>query len=198
VGRPPGIYVHIYSNRVFCGGHKRKMMKLRMQNAECRMRVRIYHYCAICVLACLLCFKNSYCQPISSTELINHAAQYDGKTVIYEGEVIGEVMLRGDYAWININDSKNALGIWISASLAREINYAGNYKSKGDVVEVTGIFHRACPEHGGDLDIHAQSLRKISPGRTYQEKLNPGKRDFVIVLFAILCLVWILTLFKHK
>ena len=30
-----------------------------------------------------------YAQPVSSIELINNAKLYDGKTVTYEGEVIG-------------------------------------------------------------------------------------------------------------
>jgi hypothetical protein len=137
-------------------------------------------------------------QAISSTELINNAKQFDGKQVVYEGEVIGDVMLRGDYAWINVNDSNKAIGVWVKASLAKAISYTGSYKSKGDWIEVVGIFNRACPEHGGDLDIHAQSLRKISSGRYIQERLNPGKRDQAVVLLGILGFVWILTRLKRR
>lgn len=146
----------------------------------------------------LITYNYCYAQPISSTELINNAKQYDGKIVVYEGEVIGDVMVRGDYAWINVNDGEKAIGIWIKAALAKDIVYTGSYKSKGDGVEITGIFHRACIEHGGDLDIHAQSLRKTASGRHIQERLNLGKRNFVIILLGILCLIWILTLLKGK
>ncbi len=139
-----------------------------------------------------------YAQPISSADLINNAKQYDGKVVIYEGEVIGDIMERGDYAWINVNDGENAIGIWINTALTKEIAYTGSYKFRGDWVEVTGSFNRACPEHGGDLDIHAQTLRKIEAGRAIRERLNPGKRNFVFVLLGILCLVWILTILKRK
>ena len=134
----------------------------------------------------------SFAQPISSIELINNAKQYDGKTVVYEGEVIGDVMKRGDYAWLNINDGQNAIGIWMNASLAQNISYTGSYKSKGDWAEITGIFNRACPEHGGDLDIHAQGLRKISSGRILVEQSNLGKRNTVLVLAGFLCLILIL------
>jgi hypothetical protein len=137
-------------------------------------------------------------QPISSTELINNARQYDGKTVTYAGEVIADVMKRGDYAWINVNDGANAIGIWIRSSLSKNISFTGSYKFKGDIVEVTGVFHRACPEHGADLDIHAQAMRKVNTGRPIQEKLNPGKRNQAIILLGVLCLIWILTRFKHK
>lgn len=137
-------------------------------------------------------------QPLSSTELINTAKSYDGRIVSYEGEIIGDVMKRATGAWININDGENAIGIWGSSSVAKDIIYTGSYKSFGDKVEVTGIFHRACPEHGGDLDIHAQSLRKINSGRLKQERLNPDKRNQVIILSGVLILIWILSLLKRK
>jgi len=141
-----------------------------------------------------LCFAQS----ISSTELINNAKQYDGKIVIYEGEVIGDIMKRGDFAWMNVNDGQNAIGIWVNASLVKDIAHTGSYKSLGDRVEVTGIFNRACIEHGGDLDIHSQAIRKTASGRQVQERLNPGKRNLVIVLLGILCLIWILSLLKRR
>ncbi|MEK6728368.1 MAG: DNA-binding protein [Candidatus Omnitrophota bacterium] len=140
----------------------------------------------------------AYAQPISSTELINNAKIYNSKTVTYEGEIIGDVMRRGENAWINVNDGSNAIGIWINTSLLKEINYTGSYKSSGDRVEVTGVFNRACPEHGGDLDIHAQSLRKINSGRLRPQRLNPDKRNQVFILLGVLISVWILSLLKRK
>lgn len=143
-------------------------------------------------------FVVCYAQPISSAELISNTKQYDGKTVVYAGEVIGEIMIRGEYAWININDGKAAIGIWIDKNLTRDLRYTGNYKSRGDRVEIVGVFHRACLKHGGDLDIHAQGLRKIETGRMFQERLDIGKRNLVFVLLGILCLIWISIRLKIK
>ena len=140
----------------------------------------------------------TYAQSISSTELINNAKQYDGKTVVYEGEVIGDIMVRGDYAWLNVNDNQNAIGIWTDKNLAKDILYTGSYKSKGDWIEITGVFQRACLQHGGDLDIHAQAIRKVRQGRQVLERLNMGKRNLVFVLLGVLCLVWILKQLKLK
>ncbi|MCX5698357.1 MAG: DNA-binding protein [Candidatus Omnitrophica bacterium] len=139
-----------------------------------------------------------FAQSISSSELINHAQEYDGKLIAYSGEVIGDVMLRGEFAWVNINDGQNALGAWMSAALAKEIKFTGNYKSRGDSLEIVGVFHRACLEHGGDLDIHAQSLRKIGNGRIVKEKLNFDKVSLSLILLGALFLIWILILFKYK
>ncbi len=161
---------------------------------------KVYSSIILYILFTVHCslFTVCFAQAISSTELINNAKGYDGKTVVYEGEVIGDIMVRGNYAWINVNDGENAIGLWMNATLTKDIIYTGSHKSAGDVVEITGVFHRACPEHGGDLDIHASGLRKTSPGRLFKEKLNLGKRNYAFVLFAILGLIWILTLLKRK
>jgi len=148
----------------------------------------------LCFLLSTLC----YAQSISSTELINNAKLYDGKIVTYEGEVIGDIMLRGEFAWINVNDGQNAIGIWIGKNLTKDIFYTGSHKFKGDVVEITGVFQRACLEHGGDLDIHAQTIRKVRQGREVLERLNINKRNLVFVLLGVLCLVWILKLLKLR
>lgn len=139
-----------------------------------------------------------YAQSISSAELINNAKLYDGKVVSYEGEVIGDIMKRGDYAWINVNDGKNAIGIWINSGLVKDIGYTGSYKSVGDGIEVTGVFRRVCPEHGGDLDIHAQSMRKTGAGRYLQEKVNVDKRNQLFIFLGIIGLIWILKLLRLK
>ena len=114
------------------------------------------------LLFCLSCSA----QAISSSDLINSAKQYDGQTVVYQGEVIGDVMVRGRFAWVNLNDGKNAIGIWVGKAVAAGIRYAGSYNLAGDFLEVTGIFYRSCPEHGGDLDIHARTVVLIRPGNS--------------------------------
>jgi len=158
-----------------------------------------YFWILVCIFDfCFLTFDFAIAQPVSSTDLINNAKQYDGKTVVYQGEAIGEVMPRGDYAWINVHDGKNAIGVWLPEALSKGILYTGNYKTKGDWIEVMGTFHNACPEHGGDLDIHALALKKIASGRAVQERLNLGKRNLALVLLGILGSVWILHFLKRR
>ena len=137
-------------------------------------------------------------QSISSTDLINKAKQYDGKVVYYQGEVIGDIMMRGQYAWININDGQNAIGIWVSKSLIKDIVYKGSYRFRGDEVRVTGIFHRSCPEHGGDLDIHAQSIRKVISGRQIFYNLDFNKIKKALILLGILMLLSLWDLLVRK
>jgi hypothetical protein len=139
------------------------------------------------VIGCLLLgISDCHAQTPTSLELINNAKQYDGKIVSYRGEVIGEVMVRGDYAWLHVNDGIIAIGIWAPKTMVQDIRYAGDYHKKGDMVEVSGMFHRSCLEHGGDLDIHASEIRKITPGNLI---IQPVSRKKVYIGISSLALV---------
>ena len=136
--------------------------------------------------------SNCYAQTPASLELINNAKQYDGKTVNYRGEVIGDIMIRGDYAWLHVNDGIIAIGIWAPKTLIGDIRYAGDYHKKGDIVEVFGAFHRSCSEHGGDLDIHAYEIKKVILGNSVVQPISRKKVYigiysfmFVLVFYAL-------------
>lgn len=153
--------------------------------------------CCNTVLFCLLpiAFSAAYGQPLSSEELINNANGYEDSEVVYQGEIIGDIMIRGDHAWVNINDGENALGIWADKNLAEGF-LSGGYKSKGDWVEVKGEFHRSCPQHGGDMDIHANTLRTIQEGKVFEEKVEVEKKKISLILLGLLCLILILRRFS--
>jgi len=148
----------------------------------------------IFVMAFFLPGIDCWAQPLSSGELIGNARNYDEKFVLYQGEAIGEIMKRGEFAWININDGENAIGVWVPIALVKEVFLMGSYKQKGDLVEVSGVFNRNCPEHGGDMDIHAREIIKVSKGRHIPERINFCKAKFALTLVFILGLVWILSL----
>ena len=140
----------------------------------------------------------AHAQPVSSTDLINNAKQYDGKVVNYRGEVIGDMMVRGQYAWVNINDGQNAIGIWGLKALIKDITHKGSYGFKGDIVEITGKFNRSCSEHSGDLDIHAQTMRKATSGREIFESLDFNKIKIALILLGIVLLLYISNLIMLK
>jgi hypothetical protein len=127
--------------------------------------------CGVLIIAGFDCYAQSYTSP----DLINNAKQYDKKTVSYQGEAIGEIMVRGDRAWVHVNDGIIAIGIWAPKTMTDNIRYIGNYAQTGDIVEVVGTFHRACLEHGGDLDIHASEIRKITSGRSISQPVSRKK-----------------------
>jgi len=121
----------------------------------------------------------------TSTELIEHAGAIDGSTVTYKGEIVAAVMNRGEHSWVNLNDGYNAIGIWCRTGSLSDVKTLGNYKNEGDVLEVTGVFHRACPEHGGELDIHADSVRIESRGFPIEEHISMRRIDITIMFFIL-------------
>ena len=98
-------------------------------------------------------------------------------------------MKRGDSAWINVSDGNNAIGVWLPYSETKIIKYAGLYDYKGDTVKIGGIFNKACPEHGGDLDIHAKKIEVLKEGYIIQKKIN-----YKNVLIAGILLIFAATL----
>lgn len=135
---------------------------------------------------------------LGSTELITHAAQYEGQMVIYRGEVIGDVMGRGAYAWVNVSDGQNALGIWAQKAMVAGIRHTGGYQTQGDTIAVEGVFHHRCLEHGGDLDIHARRVELVAAGGPTAEALAPAKYRAALLLGGAALLLWTLTRSKNK
>jgi hypothetical protein len=122
-------------------------------------------------------------------DLIENTKTFDGMQVTIKGEAIGEVLQRGEYAWVNINDGTNAIGIWLKSADAEKISSFGDYKHIGDTIQITGIFSRDCKEHGGDVDIHCASIDIITKGIVITEKLAPLKAFAGAVLFCIALIV---------
>jgi len=100
-------------------------------------------------------------------------------------------MHRADNAWIHLNDDaymymnveegaelggfNSGMPVWLPGSEADRISTFGDYKHEGDVVEVTGVFNAACSQHGGDMDIHADRLAVLIPGRPAADPVKPWK-----------------------
>lgn len=144
-----------------------------------------------------------------STELINHmnvpgdvskGLFWNGRTVTFHGEAIGEVMVRGDYAWIHLNDDaymvrnveegaklggyNTGIAVWIPAELTTRIDTYGDYQHEGSIVEIEGVFNGACKEHGGDMDIHATSLKALRAGHIVVDPVRPWKAGLAVTLAA--------------
>lgn len=146
---------------------------------------------AILLIGFCLISNSGFAGVLSSKELIDQAKQYDNQKVVYSGEVIGDVMRRGKNAWINVNDGIAAVGIWADQTGVKNITVTGSYKAQGDTIEIEGVFHRACLEHGGDLDIHAETIRTITPGQIIFEPIDVKKKKAAVFLGAFACMLWI-------
>jgi len=137
----------------------------------------------------------------NSASLVENANEWNGRIIAFTGEAIGEAMVRGKMAWIHLNDDaymwKNIeegaqLGgynsghaVWIPADLAIKIRSFGDFKHEGDVVKIVGIFNAACPEHGGDMDIHASTLDIVRVGHPVHHVVNSARAIAAGVLLAL-------------
>jgi hypothetical protein len=138
---------------------------------------------------------------VNSSKLVEEANKWNGHKVVFTGEAVGEHMVRGEKCWIHLNDDaymwKNIeegakLGgynsghaIWVDADLARKITYYGNYLYEGDIVRVIGTFNSVCREHGGDMDIHADTLEIIRIGHPIEHVINSKRALLGGVLFIV-------------
>ena len=142
----------------------------------------------------------------SSTELVEHPAWWDGKRIAFAGEAVSCRMVRGSYAWVHLNDDSYAersvenggpltgynsgQAVWVPAALASRIATYGGYRHQGDVARVVGVFHAACAEHGGDMDIHADMLVIERPGRAIPHPLQLERLVWLLVLVPVAGLLW--------
>jgi hypothetical protein len=138
---------------------------------------------------------------VDSAALVENANLWDKRIVTFTGEAIGEAMIRGQMAWIHLNDDpymqknveegaalagyNSGHAIWLPADLARKIRYFGDYSHAGDIVKVTGIFNAASAEHGGDMDVHASSLEIVRVGHPVKHVIDDHRAVTASILLVI-------------
>ncbi|MFH1826407.1 MAG: DNA-binding protein [bacterium] len=144
-------------------------------------------YWSLIIISSLVLVSSSFAA--SGNELVNNAKIYDGQKVTFEGETIGDIMVRQDHAWLNVNDGTLAIGIWAPVELANKVRHTGSYRFSGDKIMIKGTFNRACQQHGGDLDIHASEITVLKEGYKRAHPINQAK-----VVIAIALLIGILIL----
>ncbi len=152
----------------------------------------------VLVLLCLFVIRVEAALAVSAKELLENAELYDGKEIIYKGEVIGDIMLRGESAWVNVRDDTGVIGIFCPRDLVGEIKYPGSYQYRGDLVSVRGIFHHSCSQHGGDSDIHAERITLLQQGEPLAHPLEPQKVQASIILSAIVLVLAIIYLIVRR
>jgi len=128
---------------------------------------------------------------LSTTELVEDSYKWDGKTVSFKGEVLQDLMVRGDGTWMNLSDGNNtAMGVFVPKDVAMPvIARVEDYRTIGDVVLVTGVFHRVCVQHQGETDIHALNVTVVTPGSPRENPIHLDRVVWLVVLSGLLGLV---------
>jgi len=135
-------------------------------------------------------------EKVKIRELYENGKEYNGKFIIVEGEVIGDLMGKEE-KWINIKDEfdDSAIGVVISKKDAEKIENFGRYKIKGDIIRVFGIYNINCPKHYGERDIHALNIEIIKKGEKYTEEVNIKK---IYLSFLLLSITVFIAYLYHK
>ncbi len=126
------------------------------------------------------------------SDMINNPDIYNGKFLTVQGQAVGSVMKRGNYAWVNMTDGSQTLGFWMPYSLAKEIKYTASYDFKGDLLTVEGTFVAMSLEHDGDMEFDVSKIVKIIPGGKISHEINSGRVIFLIVIASLAFVLWIL------
>lgn len=117
---------------------------------------------------------------VSSGELVENPEQWEGKKIVFEGEAIGDAMVRGAVGWLHVNDDAYAElpipaggapqgynsghAVLAPAREVAKVTMFGSYRARGDIVRVTGTFRATDPQHGGDMLIEAERIDVLEPG----------------------------------
>lgn len=113
---------------------------------------------------------------MSSAEVVALGAEGDGQTVTVRGEALGEALRDGTGgSWVNVLSDGVALGLWGDAELFEPITRFGDYHWRGEIVEATGVYNAACDQHGGDRDVHIESLRVVEAAEPIERPVQPWK-----------------------
>ncbi|HOU09709.1 MAG TPA: hypothetical protein PL044_03700 [Clostridiales bacterium] len=148
------------------------------------MRTLIKAFLTACIVSFFFTVTANAADTVKINDLINKMTYYNGRLVTVEGEAVGETLERGEYAWVNINDGSNAIGIWLTSGDAERISYFGDYKHIGDTVRITGVFSENCSEHGGDVDIHCDRMDIVCKGYVKNEVIPRTKIIAALILFG--------------
>jgi len=140
------------------------------------------------LIAIFLLLTPALARAESGRALLENAVSFDNTQVTFSGEVIG-ILMSGDSAWVNIIDNGYPIGVWCRAVDAKKISIIGDYKHRGDSVQVTGIFHMACAEHDGDLDIHADNLTVLAAGQELDRSVNLLLATISVALMVVASLI---------
>lgn len=142
-------------------------------------------------------------RPVRSSEIVNCPDVFDGHTVEYIGEVIGDVLRRDGGAWLLVNDDAYALEsgplpahrdyhgtntgltVWVGTEIADAIEVTGGPGRRGDVFRFRGQILRVDPEDGGGLTLRARDGELISPGTDVPLRTHGAQTAVAIVAAAV-------------
>lgn len=142
--------------------------------------------CLFIIVMLLICMAPAaLTEDVTCLKLIENAKVFDGSKVSITGEVIGDILVRGDYAWVNVNDKTSSLGTWIEMAKIDGLGIVpGRYDEIGTVVTLEGTFYRACAMHSGETDIHVEEIKLVETSKPVEHRIEDER--VIWAVFALL------------
>jgi hypothetical protein len=139
---------------------------------------------------------------ISTSDLDADPVSFDGQIVTVTGEIVGDYGRRSNVVWVQVNDDgygdrplvetgeltgqNTGVGVRIPKDLFDEgWGRPGGYRTRGPIVEVTGIFRYADVDTGGDTFIEAAFIDLIEPSRP----MDAPSADWALTALSAVALV---------
>lgn len=137
---------------------------------------------------------------VTSSQVVECPAVFDGRAVVYIGEVIGDVLRRDGGAWVLMNDDDYALeagplrshgqllgynsglSVWLEGDLAGLVDEAGGPDRRGDILLIRGVVNRTDPADGGGLTIRAFEGEVLVEGEPVRVPLHTAQALVAVVL----------------
>lgn len=132
---------------------------------------------------------------VNSKQLINDKNTFDGKNVVFTGEIIGDIMPRGSNAWCNIQDDDNVIGVFAPGELFRIVHQTGDYQHQGDTVEIEGKFLRFDPQLKGEMSIRAYRIKILKFGYQMAHVVDTNKEEAAFGLAVVAALLVAFTIY---
>jgi len=123
---------------------------------------------------------------VTSNDLFDCPEAYDGRRVVYRGEVVGALLERAVGVWSQLNDDVYAellgplpahrdyrggnagVGVLLPHGAVDLVSFIGGPQTRGDVLEVVGTFHRVDPT-GEVAVIHADGAQRMADGEPFPD-----------------------------
>lgn len=152
------------------------------------------HYKKICIgtIMWILMGSRIFGMSVNIGTLIEQANKFDKNKVTIEAEVIGDVLERGEYAWINVNDGTGAIGVYIKVEDIDKIKHTGKYQYLGDTIRVEGTFYHAFAEQSGDMAIKADKIEVVKAGGEDKQSIQTYKWVMVGVLLPVAGVLYVI------
>ena len=142
---------------------------------------------------------------VTAAQLIECPDVFDGARVQYRGEVVRAILHRRGRAIVQVNDDRyglelgplpehrtavggnSGMPVVLSGRDAETITHVGDYRHRGDVLDITGTFRAADAFDGGGPTITADTMTIQRTGQVLEHRADP-LRMVVAALLAVVTL----------